>query len=85
MNLISKIPRISLYWSVSYDNPILLLDIYKHKFTFVTSENPRVESGITLALSFLRLRFHLAFYIDRPFNALNAAHRKMMERVNGKA
>jgi len=65
--LSSKLPRVSFFWDISWDNPLLLLDAYRHTFTFVTVQHPKVEKGVTFVAGILKIKFALAFYVERPY------------------
>jgi len=84
MKLLSKFPRVSLYYGVSMDYPFLLLDAYRHSFTFVTIENPRVESGVTFVAALLKFQIRVAFYIDRPYQVRSEFMKRWRERMHAK-
>lgn len=69
--------RLDVFYGFAKDHPFLLVDAYTHTFTFVTIKDPRTEKGLTIALSFLKFRFNLAFYVDKPYTVkskiMNAA------------
>lgn len=79
MKRYSKLPRVSLYWGLSLKHPLLLLDAYRHSFTFVTIKDPRTESGVTIDISILKFQVSLAIYVDKPYQPKSEWAKKMRE------
>lgn len=71
-------------WGFAAGNPLFLLDAYRHTFTFVTIENPRVESGVTFVATILKFQMSLAIYIDRPYEVRSEIMKKWRERMRAK-
>lgn len=82
MKLLSKV-RWSFFWHFNWNHPILLLDVYRHSFTFVTIKDPRTETGITFVVSILKLQANLSFYVDKPYEVRSKIMKRIRERQNG--
>lgn len=56
----------SFSWEWDKYHPLLMIDVYKTKFSFMTVEHPRIEKGLTFTISLFRFKILLNFYKEYP-------------------
>ena len=82
MKLLSNL-RVNFIQGYHTGHPIFLFDVYPHSFTFIYVENPRQETGLTIALVLFKYRLSIALYVDRPYTVTSRFTKALRECVHG--